>query len=286
MGYQRERRSTVRTVLTSTATFSLTHHHQRWINVLRPPRHNSRRHHNPKLHLLKPIETRHWLQPVAHTSTPLFSFGRPWEINTLPASAKTPTTEIYAKEGNIEIYSSYLALTPDFRVRIAVLQADSVTSPVPLEMALVIAGELVDTLQEVGQAQAHINTAGSYTSLNNLTTLVLIANDGMPGLAVTEFYTNGLDLRVLYASFSDIEPGNISLRLYPTNLGQGNVRSFRSVLQNTSVVDDGSNCMTWSNVDSPTCGGIALDEFLLNFGDDAGVESIKMAALGVHLFKV
>lgn len=44
--------------------------------------------------------------------------------------------------------------------------------------------------------------------------------------------------------------------------------------------------MTWSNVDSPTCGGIALDEFLLNFGDDAGVESIKMAALGVHLFKV
>lgn len=33
-------------------------------------------------------------------------------------------------------------------------------------------------------------------------------------------------------------------------------------------------------------GGIALDGFLSDFGDDGRVESIKVAALGVDLFKV
>lgn len=166
------------------------------------------------------------------------------------------------------------------------LQADSETSPVPLEMALAIAREVVDTLQRVGQEQAQSNIAGTYCSLDNLTTLILKADDGMPGLAITDFYTNTTDLRALYASFSGVGPGDISLRLYPTNLRMGRVRSFRSVLQDISVVDDGSNCMTWATMDSPTYGGIALDEFLLSFREDGRVGSVKVAALGAELYKV
>jgi hypothetical protein len=236
--------------------------------------------------LLKPIQTRRWLKPVTHTASPLFSFGRPWEITTLPANELVPTIEVYAKEGNFELYSSYLALIPDFDIGIAVLQADSVTSPVPDKLALFIARNLVAALQAVGQQQAQVNIAGTYNTSDNSATLTLVANDGLPGLGLTSLQTNTTDLRALYASFSDIEPDNISLRLYPTNLRSGSTTAFRSVLQDTSIVSDGSNCMTWSNMDSPTYGGVALDEFLLSFGEDGGVESIKVAALGITLYKM
>jgi len=236
--------------------------------------------------LLRPIQTRRWLQPNAHTASPLFSFGRPWEITTLPANDLSPTIEVYAKEGNLGLYSSYLALIPDFEIGIAVMQADSVTSPVPDKTALFIARKLVAALQIVGQQQAQINIAGTYKSPDNSTTLTLIANDGLPGLDLTVLQTNTTDLRALYASFSNIAPSDISMRLYPTNLRSGLTTAFRSVLQDTSVVDDGSNCMTWSNMDSPTYGGVALDEFLLDFNDDGEVKSIRVAALGISLYKV
>lgn len=235
--------------------------------------------------LLKPVQTRRWLQPFAHTTSPLFSFGRPWEITTLPANSLTPTIEVYAKEGNLAIYSSYLALLPDFDIGVAILQADSVTSPIPAKTALYIARELVAVLQTVGQQQAHANIGGTYNSSDNGVTMTLAAGDGLPGLNLPALQTNTTDLRALYASFSGIEPENISLRLYPTNVRTGSTRAFRSVLQDTSVVDDGSNCETWATLDSPIYGGLALDEYLLLFSDNGRVESIKIAALGVTLYK-
>jgi hypothetical protein len=235
--------------------------------------------------LLKPIQTRRWLQPVAHTSSPLFSFGRPWEITTLPSNAFSPTTEVYAKEGNLQLYSSYLALLSDYDIGIAILQADSVTSPVPAETALFIAQKLVDTLQAVGQQQAQTNIGGIYRTTDNGSSLSLVANDGLPGIAVISFETNTTDFRALFAAFSDIEPENISLRLYPTNIRSGSTTPYRSILQDTTVVDDGSNCMTWADVDSPTYDKIALDEYLLSFNKDGRVDSIEVPALRITLYK-
>lgn len=236
--------------------------------------------------LLKFVQTRRWLKPVAHTASPLFSFGRPWEITTLPATTRSPSVEVYAKEGNLQLYSSYLALIPDFNFGIALLQADSATSPIPSQITLFIAQQLVNAMQQVGQQQAQSNIAGTYNTTENSATLTLVADDELPGLSLTNFQTNTTDLRALYASFSDIELENISLRLYPTDLRQGSVMAFRSVLQDTSVLGDGSNCMTWANVDSPTYGGIALDEFLLEFEEDGRLRNIKFAALGITLSKV
>jgi len=39
-------------------------------------------------------------------------------------------------------------------------------------------------------------------------------------------------------------------------------------------------------MDSPTYGGIALDEFLLDFNEDGEVKSVGVAALGISLYKV
>jgi CubicO group peptidase (beta-lactamase class C family) len=227
--------------------------------------------------LLPTAVTRRWLKPVTHTSSYSQSVGRPWEITVLPPTNSTPTTELYGKQGNIGLYSSYLILIPAYGVGIAILEADSVTEPLIEPLAISIAETLVPALQQAAQEQAQISFGGTYAlKMPVEATLQLNAADGLPGIAVTNFTTNGTDLLAAYASINGIEPENLSARLYPTNAVQksssGKRVSWRLVAQDvTANPSTPGACETWEVMDRPTYGGYALDQFVFSLGEDGSL---------------
>lgn len=224
--------------------------------------------------LLPTAVTRRWLKPVTHTSSYSQSVGRPWEITVLPQTNSTPTTELYGKQGNIGLYSSYLILIPAYGVGIAVLEADSVTEPLIEPLAISIAETLVPALQQAAQDQAQANFGGTYAFKTPVeAVLQLNAADGLPGVAVTNFTANGTDFLAAYASINGIEPENLSVRLYPTNTVQMSSRgeriSWRLVAQDiTANPRTPGDCETWEVMDRPTYGGYALDQFVFVLGED------------------
>lgn len=243
--------------------------------------------------LLTKAETRRWLKPVAHTSSPSQSVGRPFEITLLPPSNETgtqaPVVEIYGKQGNIGLYSSYLALLPTYGVGVTILEADSASQPLIEPLAISISQTLAPALQQAAQEQAQVNYGGSYQLNESFTALLQInANDGLPGLAITKFTVNSTDLLATYAEIAGIQPNNLSARLYSTNAVQkvnGAERiGWRMVLQDVTLSPAVPGaCETWTVMDRPTYGGYALDQFLFNLGADGKATSMIYPALGLEI---
>lgn len=242
--------------------------------------------------LLSTTVTRRWLKPVTHTSSYSQSVGRPWEITVLPPTNSTPTTELYGKQGNIGLYSSYLILMPAYGVGIALLEADSVTEPLIEPLAISIAQALVPSLQQAAQDQAQANFGGTYALQTPVAAVLqLNAADGLPGIAVTNFTANGTNFLAAYATLSGIEPENLSARLYPTNAVQksssGERIAWRLVAQDvTADPTTPGSCETWEVMDRPTYGGYALDQFIFTLSEDGQGESVVYPALGLELQRV
>lgn len=74
--------------------------------------------------LFSPNTTRGWMKPTTHTSSLTGSVGRPWEICRLVLPQPDDrVTDIYTKSGSLGLYTSVLALLPDYRVGFVALAA-------------------------------------------------------------------------------------------------------------------------------------------------------------------
>jgi CubicO group peptidase (beta-lactamase class C family) len=238
--------------------------------------------------LLDQDVTNRWLKPVSQTSNLVNTVGRPWEIYSLTMSGNEPTIPIYQVRGNVGLYSSHVGLVPDYNVGFVILAADSERNPDLNAYADIIATQMIPALEENAIVQA--SAAFSETLGGNSTTSLSIAQatDSTPGLSVAKFMADGRDLRATYARLKKIEPENLSMRLYPTDLREetqgGDKMVFRAVFQDESDLGDAGTptCDTWRSVDGLHVNGRGIDEFVFEVVDGKAMR-LEVPALGLVL---
>lgn len=186
------------------------------------------------------------------------------------------------------MYSTGLALDPDHDAGFLVLAAGN-NSHATVALGLdIIAATLLPALEQAAKSQADAHFSGTYTQTGSNSSITIATDDG-PGLVVTAWTNNGIDMIESYATlhgFTDSSQFNI--RLYPTGLTSPGQISFRAVTPTPLPPGIGpfsSSCVTWLTLDSSIYGNIGLDEFSFGVNDDGNALSISPRVLRTVLSK-
>lgn len=235
--------------------------------------------------LLPSSTTRAWLKPTAFTSSPVVAVGHAWEIYRAIIDAKNNrVVDLYTKSGNLPGYGANLLLVPDFDVGIVIMMAGA-RGTIATPIASVIIDELLPALDEEARMEADAAFAGTYTASNGLnSTIRLTTAQGVPGLSIEDWVSNGTDIRHS-ALFESVE----SYQMFPTNIvsEDGKQISWRSTF--VSLPDTGSpldSCQSWVGIDRPNYGVYGLDEFVFHVGEDGEAWGLEPKAMKIVLDKV
>ncbi|KAJ9421015.1 beta-lactamase/transpeptidase-like protein [Fusarium oxysporum] len=199
--------------------------------------------------MLSPSQTRRWMKPLSFTADPQVAVGAPWEIARVTSTANRASW-MYTKGGQLGMYSSLMALVPDWGVGLTVLAAGTGASGVVGMIPGAMVSKLVPALEQAAKRQARQSYSGRYGDERNGMTVAV--QDSLPGLGVTSWFFDGR---------SSTGSGNVSMRLYPTGLqtqtgGKARLESWRAVYE---IIDAASPpspyCASWFGVDSVTYGG-------------------------------
>lgn len=233
--------------------------------------------------LLPPDITRRWMKPVSHTSSIGYGVGTPWEI--LSFGNERPI-DLYTKSGDLGVYSSVLALSPDHGVGFALMGAGASTH-VSLALASdLVSGILIPALEQSAKNQAARRFAGTYALDNVNSTITLVTDDG-PGLLVTNWINNSSNMFTAFMALNGMtDPSQLSIRLYPTGLESPGRISFRAVIPPNLPTGPGpftKSCITWFTVDSQVYGSVGIDEFVFNLDPSGNAVSVSPRALRTTL---
>ncbi|KAE8420763.1 beta-lactamase/transpeptidase-like protein [Aspergillus pseudocaelatus] len=236
--------------------------------------------------LLRPSLTRRWMKPRAHTSSLEISVGAPWEIVTLTSPR---TIDLYAKQGDLGMYSSMFVLSPEHDIGFAILAAgESTTKAVTLITDLTI-NNLIPAIENAAREEAKIQFAGEYSSTN---ATIKITIDDQPGLKVTEWTNESVNImQLLVANLGLQNVSDLSVRLYPSGLKAPGRVGFRAAFQDVSAGDSGIGpvtraCTTWLSVDSIIYGNVGVDEFVFGVDGSGRAVSVSPRALRVEIPRV
>ena len=230
--------------------------------------------------LLDPSATRAWLKPRSHTALIDQAIGLPWEIfRGEDITHDGRVIDFYTKGGAFDKYHSLLVLVPDYGLVFAILTAGPGSSgDMVAELASQITEAILPAFEKATKHQALHNYAGSYRSSGGAA-MELSIDDG-PGLVVNKLTNKGIDMIHIWASLRSFpaQPGNFSLRLFPTNLSDGSRFGWRAVLHSAPTLMDPpprlfyprNDCVTWLRMDGEVYGHNALDDFVLTL-DEKGV---------------
>ena len=199
--------------------------------------------------LISPAITRRWLQPVADTSNLRNSVGRPWEIYHAGKHANSSVVDVFLKNGLLGNYASYFGLSPDFDVGFAILAHDAATSSPDLNVYADIISGALSQLGPLAATQMVTQYGGEYFHGPSDVANFTFPDDG-PGLVVDKLRINGTDMRKQIARAAGIKLKYLDLRIYPTNVVNGNLRQFVSVVQDMSALADAGTptCITWTSL--------------------------------------
>ncbi|KAH8422268.1 serine hydrolase domain-containing protein [Aspergillus melleus] len=239
--------------------------------------------------LLSHLQTRHWLNPVSHTSNPANSLGYPWIIYSSGNYPNTSMVDIYTYYSDVGLYSSYLGIVPDFNIGFAILAADSVASPDLNAHADIIGDVFLEAMMKTSATQALMNFGGHYRASNNRSSITVSVDD-LPGLFIQNFDSHGSEFRRTLASLTGVQdPDDLSIRLYPTGLilpsESGSRQTFRAVFQDkTELADNGTpTCVSWTDVGKLKSNKAPLDEFVFEVNGDGEAVGVEIPALEVTL---
>ncbi|OCL07086.1 beta-lactamase/transpeptidase-like protein [Glonium stellatum] len=234
--------------------------------------------------LLSPNTTRGWMKPTTHTASLTGSVGRPWEIYRLALpQPDNRVTDIYTKSGSLGVYTSFLAMLPDYGIGFVTLAAGqgSYTAINGL-----IADIVLPELEAVARNEAESVYAATYTATNGLNSSITLTTDpSKPGLGVSSWISNGTDFLAVIAALQLVSKDESSIRIYPTDLestsnsnASGRKIAFRGVVEVTSSFQDHgvfSSCGSWFDVDGNTWGNYPMDELIFSLSDD-GTKAITV----------
>ncbi|KFG84826.1 putative penicillin-binding protein [Metarhizium anisopliae] len=231
---------------------------------------------------LSPLQTRRWMKPHAHTASPFFSVGAPWEIwRTRSQISSGYTIDLYTKSGSDDQYQALLILVPDYNIVASFLCAGPNAGPAINMAAEVALQSILPVLDRVSQSQAFHRFGGRYVSSDAKSSSLLLTTDHQgPGLLVKEWLSNGVNVQEAAQAYSDGTGGGTikSIRLYPfiTNTedasstgSNGSQASFRAILETEPVnYDSGvlrilnTDAGQWGRIDQLMYGEIAVDDFI------------------------
>jgi hypothetical protein len=211
----------------------------------------------------------------------------------------------FNKVGHVAGYKTEMVILPDLDVGLTVM-CSAAPSELPddlnIELSKVMTEKLLDLWLDVGREQAHANYGGHYqiagSGLNS--SLTIRADDGMPGIGVYNWFSNGTDMILGTITLGWIPtPEEVlrlrpSVRLYPTKLEEvlpdgGRRVSFRAVFEDLS--DDPlfnslvPECDTWLRTGA-TYGTKPLDLFVFTLDKNGRAVSVENMALRMKLDKV
>lgn len=248
------------------------------------------------------------MKPKTHTASLRNSVGAPWEIyRSDKATQDGRVIDYYTKNGALGLYFSILVLIPDYDLVLTVLAAG--TEVQTNLLADLVLSKFLPVVEKIGKDEAAAAYAGTYALGNS--SLTLAVDDG-PGLKITNWFSNGIDL--LRTDFSRVGGINaatssgITVKLYSTNLESDNPkkRSFRYVIDasgadapsgaanSTSSVAAATAspsstarsaassvpnilrdpCGAWGAVGGAVYGSEALDEVIFRFDQGSDVASV------------
>ncbi|KAJ5089365.1 alkaline D-peptidase [Penicillium argentinense] len=164
--------------------------------------------------LLPAEKTRRWMKPVSFTGDLHYALGRPWEIYRYEHKESGVVTNIYTKLGDSGSYAGLLVLVPDFDIGFTILGASNglVHTQAIQMVADLLTNSLMPALMTQARHEALVNLAGTYAAkdadLNTtLTISVPSAFKSAPGLVITEWISNGTDIKnQLAAALIDLVP--------------------------------------------------------------------------------
>ncbi|KAJ5612795.1 alkaline D-peptidase [Penicillium lagena] len=164
--------------------------------------------------LLPTDKTNRWMKPVSFTGDLRYAVGRPWEIYRYVHQDTGVVTDIYTKLGDSGDYCGLLVLLPDFEIGFTILGASSVgvhTQAVQL-VADLLTDSMMPALMTQARHEAVTNLVGTYTpkdkGLNTTLTLsVPSSSKSAPGLVISEWISNGTDIKnILATALVDLVP--------------------------------------------------------------------------------
>ncbi|KAI0459974.1 putative penicillin-binding protein [Xylaria acuta] len=232
---------------------------------------------------LSALDTRRWMKPKSHTSSPFFSVGSPWEIwRTRSQVTSGRVVDLYTKSGSVGQYSSQLMLLPDYGVSLSILVAGSSSGTVVDIATEMVLQSLIPTLENVTIVEACAELCGTYESLqSDLNSSITIAADAV-GLYLGQWINRGVDIKAVAEAYA-MQTGGSRIkepRLQATNLressnaghaGQSARRvAYRVIFDTTSEGTNGPprildpNASQWSSTDSIIYGEIAVDDFVIH----------------------
>ncbi|KAJ2986061.1 hypothetical protein NUW58_g5208 [Xylaria curta] len=229
---------------------------------------------------LSAIDTRRWMKPSSHTSSPFFSVGSPWEIwRTHSRITSGRVVDLYTKSGSVGQYSSQLMLLPDYGVALSVLAAGSSSGSVITIATEMVLQSLIPILEDITVDQACNGLCGTYESSQpNVNSSIKISSDAN-GLFLGQWINRGVDIKAVaqaYAKQTGSPPIKYA-RLQATSLYEVSktpgIRSvaYRVIFDTLNedhgrlprILDPGAH--QWSATDSIVYGGIGVDDFVVHF---------------------
>ncbi|KEF62919.1 uncharacterized protein A1O9_00893 [Exophiala aquamarina CBS 119918] len=238
------------------------------------------------LDLLRPVVTRSWMKPLAHTANLRNAVGAPWEIyrqeipvSGISAANNTRVVDLYAKSGDLggaeHYYGTLTTFDMDHHFGFNILATGKKASSVRWTLGSMLSEVFVNAFEAAARDEADAKFAGTYESTGNgpASNLTLTLDDSRPGLGVSEWYNNGINILNSLRTYRNIPTAaTLSLRLYPM-IKFGNELTFRSVIE---VFPQGyitgpmaTDCITWPTVDGLQYGGAGVDEFAFKIENGA-----------------
>jgi len=233
--------------------------------------------------LLPPYITRRWMKPLSHTASLDYGVGAPWEILSF---GNDRPIDLYTKSGDIGVYSSVLALSPDHGVGFTILGAGNNTHESLALASDLVSAILLPALEQSAKNQAKQRFAGTYTLDDTNSSITLTTDDG-PGLVVTNWINNSSSMLTAFMVLEGItNPSQLSIRLYPTGLESPGKISFRAVVPPPLPPGIGpftSSSITWVTLDSHVYGNVGIDEFVFDLDRSGNAVSLSPRALRTTL---
>ncbi|KGO52595.1 Beta-lactamase-like protein [Penicillium expansum] len=239
--------------------------------------------------LVDPAVTRRWLKPIAHTSSLQHSVGAPWEIYSFLTPRRV---DLYTKAGDIGLYSSSIALSPDHNAGFTVLVAGNNSHAMTSAIGEMVADVMLPALDEVARNQALERFGGTYALVSGSSnfSITITADDGA-GLVVSEWTSDSVDMiKSLMGLQGVTDRSKISIRLQPSGLETPGRISFLAVIYSLDVSEEAGplvgSCLSWILLGSMVYGNVGLPEFEFALDHDGDATSLSPRALRVTLPRV